>query len=301
MVIFYLFVRSYHIIMMLLPILVIISSIFLSHVDSFYISKQLPSKTSSHLLFSSIDSTTSSENKLIGTTLLCNYTGFNGLQSMPAYITLQDKSKAKFWSGIESVKPGFWRIIPSENPEFMTLEVTHPVLPEYLLFFDIWEPTILWTGDINIRDNIIQNGKITTNKNRFGIFPYKDEMAVFDARLVANLADVPKLNLPNFSDQSFIAPFDFESPYDMKQYPQYFSPEFREYFFSVEEALARGEEPPKRPQTFFVPNPSSRDDSSSVDSVGTGFDSDAVRGKSLKSKGSKLSTDSKAFGKKNKK
>jgi len=291
--------------------LLLISFLALGH--SFQVSKL--SKIKFRLLSSttpttdsSSSSSSNSESKLIGTTLLCNYTGFNGLQSMPAYITLQDQSKAKFWGGMESLKPGFWRLIPAtdKSTDVLTLEITHPVLPEYLLFFDIWEPTILWTGDINVRDNSIQNGKITTNKNKFGIFPYKDELAVFDAQLVANLADVPKLNLPNFSDQAFIAPFDFESPYDMKQYPQYFSPEFREYFFSAEEALARGEEPPKRPKSFFVPNPDSRvDESGNVVGGGNNNDNDddMVRGKSLKSKGAKTNdSNSKAFGsKKNKK
>ena len=289
-----------------MSLLFLLLTSFLGYGSSFHISKLSKNIRSSvdSRVFSSTTSndlssiSTNTETKLIGTTLLCNYTGFNGLKSMPAYITLQDKSQAKFWGGMESLKPGFWRLISTDKPDYLTLEVTHPVLPEYLLFFDIWEPTILWTGDINIRDNTIQNGKITTNKNKFGIFPYKDELAVFDARLAANLADVPKINLPNFSDQSFIAPFDFESPYDMKQYPQYFSPEFREYFFSAEEALARGEEPPRRPKSFFVPNPDSRgDDSGSEGGVGSASGSDGVRGKSLKTKGSKNdSVNSKAFG-----
>lgn len=284
----------------------LISLLIIHHGNSFQISYHRQQSIRTRKLFSSTPdaittlSTESSEAKLIGTTLLCNYTGFGGLQSMPAYITLQDKSQAKFFGGMESLKPGFWRLVPSDTPDVLTLEVTHPVLPEYLLFFDIWEPTILWTGDINVRANTIQNGKITTNKNRFGIFPYKDELAVFDAKLVANTADIPKIELPNFADQSFIAPFDFESPYDMKQYPQYFSPEFKEYFFSAEEALARGEEPPKRPKSFFVPNPNSRaGDAGDEDSNGGGAD-DAVRGKSLKTKSAKSGNDfkSKAFGKK---
>jgi hypothetical protein len=49
-------------------------------------------------------------------------------------------------------------------------------------------------------------------------------------------------------------PDDFLSPNDMKRYPEIFAPEFVDWWFSVEDALARGETPPSRPKAFFVPN-----------------------------------------------
>lgn len=194
----------------------------------------------------------------IGRTLYCNLTGF-GIEKINPCISLNEKSVALFSNGIEASKPGFWRVLVDNN-NVATLEITHPVPPEYLLFFDIWETSLLWKGEIDLNKNSnnsrlsLTNGKVLTNKKRFGIFPYVDTLATFDAIIYNKDEIAPKTILPNFNKQLWLAPEDFDSPYDMKRYPQYFDPDFIEYFFAVEEALAKGEEPPARPKLVFVPD-----------------------------------------------
>ena len=111
---------------------------------------------------------------LIGSTLQCKFTGF-GVEDMNAFIKLNDKSQATFSGGVESLTPGYWRIVDVGNDSTI-IEITHPVLPEYLLFYDIWEKSILWKGKFNKNTMTIENGEVVTNKKRFGIFPYTDTL-----------------------------------------------------------------------------------------------------------------------------
>ena len=232
---------------------------------SFHINKWVKSFKSNSMLMTSSGSI---ETDLIGKTLYCNLVGF-GVELLNPCIKLNDKSSAVFFNGMESLKPGFWRVIEDKNSNIATIEITHPVKPEYLLFFDIWETSILWKGEIDLKNmdlnNLkLTNGKVLTNKKRFGIIPYVDTLGTFDAKIYNNDEEVPKAILPKFSKQNFLAPEDFDSPYDMKRYPQYFDPEYVEYFFAVEEALAKNEQPPLRPKPFFVPTATATDDESST-------------------------------------
>jgi hypothetical protein len=52
------------------------------------------------------------------------------------------------------------------------------VLPEYMLFFDLWEASILWRGKLDPFNNKITDGEVITNKKRFGIFPYTEVLGV---------------------------------------------------------------------------------------------------------------------------
>lgn len=115
-----------------------------------------------------------------------------------------------------------------------TVEITQPVLAEYMLFFDLWEPSILWRGRIDPFTNKIVDGEVITNKKRFGLFPYTETLATFTADLLMPGVKLPNVNLPNFADLKFLPPDDFDSPFDMKRYPQYFDPEFVDYFFATE-------------------------------------------------------------------
>lgn len=188
---------------------------------------------------------------LTGYTILCEFTGF-GVANMTCSMKLKDKFEVEFGRGIQSSSPGFWRTIKFENGD-MYLEATHPVLAEYMLFFDIWDPKLLWRGKIDLQTSKIIDGEVTTNKKRLGIFPYKETLAVFSGNICAPNIEIPYVKIPSLLDQSFFPPEDFVSPYDMKRYPQYFSTEFIDWWFSVEDALAEGLEPPKRPKPYFTP------------------------------------------------
>ena len=249
-------------------------------------------------LYSDLPSTSTATDQieigLIGSTLQCKFTGF-GVEDMNAFIKLNDKSQATFSGGVESLTPGYWRIVDIGNDIDSTIiEITHPVLPEYLLFYDIWEKSILWKGKFNKNTMTIENGEVVTNKKRFGIFPYTDTLgmlytilytainvissfilfhlslyicilysiipilydyivyylyclypslyiytilyiATFTARILPKNQPLPLIPLPSFTNQQFLVPIDFDSPYDMKRYPQYFDPEYVNYFFEREE------------------------------------------------------------------
>jgi len=51
----------------------------------------------------------------------------------------------------------------------------------------------------------------------------------------------------------------------MKRYPELFDPEFVEWWFSVEDALARGDTPPPRPKAFFSPKKAPVEPNSAAD------------------------------------
>ena len=152
-----------------------------------------------------------------------------------------------------------------------------------MLFFDLWEPSILWRGRLDAASEKIVEGEVITNKKRFGLFPYTETLATFEADLLAPGKKLPTVILPSFGDQRFAVRFqlkgpfidpillfqgkfdakltvanfysithfksrrnpyldtpyyqppdDFDSPFDMKRYPQFFDPEFVEYFFQSE-------------------------------------------------------------------
>lgn len=77
------------------------------------------------------------------------------------------------------------------------------MLPEYMLFFDLWEPSILWRGRLDSASDKIVEGEVITNKKRFGLFPYTETLATFEAELLAPGKKLPTVNLPSFSDQRF--------------------------------------------------------------------------------------------------
>jgi hypothetical protein len=47
-----------------------------------------------------------------------------------------------------------------------------------MLFFDLWEASILWRGKLDPFNNKITDGEVITNKKRFGIFPYTEVLGV---------------------------------------------------------------------------------------------------------------------------
>ena len=60
-------------------------------------------------------------------------------------------------------------------------------------------------------------------------------IATFTARILPKNQPIPTILLPSFTNQQFLVPIDFDSPYDMKRYPQYFDPDYVNYFFEREE------------------------------------------------------------------
>ena len=179
------------------------------------------------------------------------FDGF-GVKNMTCGIILQDNFAVEFTNGISSKKPGFWRAIKYDDGR-ETLEATHPVISEYMLFFDIWEDSILWRGNLNKASMTIEEGTVITNKKRFGIFPFTEVLATFTAKILRSNENLPEVELPSFKAQRFLPPDDFSNPNDMKRYPELFDPEFVEWWFAVEDALAKGESAPQRPKPYFVP------------------------------------------------
>lgn len=79
-----------------------------------------------------------------------------------------------------------------------------------MLFFDLWEPSLLWRGRLDIANNKVVEGEVTTNKKRFGLFPYTETLATFEAELLAPGQKLPTVVLPNFSDLRFTVRFEFK-------------------------------------------------------------------------------------------
>jgi hypothetical protein len=61
--------------------------------------------------------------------------------------------------------------------------------------------------------------------------------ATFEADLLMPGVKLPNVELPSFEDLRFAPPNDFDSPFDMKSYPQLFDPAFVEYFFQSEVSI----------------------------------------------------------------
>ena len=170
--------------------------------------------------------------------------------NVPALFSLERDFKVRF-KGVDSATPGFWRVIKYDDGR-ETLECNHPLIPEYLYFFDIWEPSILWRGELDMNNMKILSGEVTTNKKRFGIFPYTETLATFTADIYPpNSDNVPVLDVPNLKDIAIIPPENFDSPYDMKQHPNIFNPEFVEWWFENEDSIANSNQEVKRPKPFW--------------------------------------------------
>ncbi len=205
---------------------------------------------------------------LTGYTMDVTFTGFNAY-NMSCAIELKEKFQVEFSRGLLSPTPGFWRVIGYDGGAEM-IEATQPVTAEYMFFFDIEEPSILWRGQIDKANMKITDGVVITNKKRFGLIPYTETLATFSANLVSPGTALPGIRVPKLSDQQFVPPIDFEDPNDMKRFPQLFDPDFVSWWFSVEDSLARGERPPKKTKKFFSPDPKATADGnvSSVDDIG---------------------------------
>ena len=99
----------------------------------------------------------------------------------------------------------------------------------------------------------IINGQVTTNKKRFGLFAYEQELAKFEANLIEPGENVPIIDIPTLSEVPILPPDDFLTPFDMKLHPEIFDPEYVDWFFETEEKLALSQTPPPRPRPFWVP------------------------------------------------
>jgi len=193
-----------------------------------------------------------SDRDLAGNNLWISFTGF-GVVDMNFAIELKENFKAVYSRGLESREPGFWRVVRYDDGK-ETVEITQPLLPEYLYFFDIWEASILWRGELNMATGRVENGEVITNKKRFGLFPYTEVLATFSADLMGPESRLPDVVVPELNDQNFVMPVDFNVPGDMKKYPDLFNKDYVDWMFQVEDATVRGETPPPRPRAFFVPN-----------------------------------------------
>lgn len=183
---------------------------------------------------------------------MISFSGFGGVVDMPCGMEFKDNFKVGYSRGVESSESGFWRVVKYEDGREQ-IEATQPVLPEWMFFFDIWESSILWRADLDYENGKLTNGAVITNKKRFGIFNYQEELATFEGELYMPGEKLPDVLVPKSSDQNYLPPNDFISPLDMERYPDIFADSYRRWWFSVEDKLAYGETPPPRPQAFFVP------------------------------------------------
>jgi len=99
---------------------------------------------------------------LTGYKLSLKFDGFGGI-GLVGGMELEDGFKVKFSQGIESIEPGFWRVVKYEDGR-ECIEATQPVTPEYMFFFDIWEPSILWRGELDFDTMRVVKGEVVTNK-----------------------------------------------------------------------------------------------------------------------------------------
>lgn len=206
--------------------------------------------------------------------LWVTFTGFNA-ENMNCGITLKPKFEVEFSRGVLAAKPGFWRIIGyDQGKEYV--EATQPVTAEYMFFFDITEPSILWRGSIDKVNMKVTDGVVITQKKRLGIFPYTETLATFTADILSPKENLPDVRVPKFSDQVLLPPANFIDPNDMKQFPEIFDPDFVKWWFANEDAVAKGLPPLSRPKAFWVPDPNAK----VVDQEGTvSSDSEDLGGK----------------------
>lgn len=223
--------------------------------------------------------------------LWCTFTGF-GTENATCALVLKPNFKVEYSRGISSYSEGFWRVIKMTDGKEV-VEATHPVLPEYMLFFDIWEPNILWRGNLDMSAMRVTGGQVLTTKKRFGLFPYQEVLATFTAEIFVPGQELPAVDLPNYSDLRFDPPDDFETPYDMQLYPELFDPEYVQWFFASEEAVAKGLPPPPRPKAVFRPDPRARSRESD-----DGYAEEEESFRSRRSAASSKPSSSTAFGKK---
>lgn len=183
---------------------------------------------------------------------MITFSGFGGVVDMPCGMEFKDKFQVTYSRGVESSEPGFWRVVKYEDGREQ-IEATQPVLPEWMFFFDIWESSILWRADLDYENGKLKNGVVITNKKRFGVFSYQEELATFEGEIYMPGEKLPDIVVPKSKDQKYVPPNDFISPLDMERYPEVFADSYRRWWFSVEDKLAYGEAPPPRPRAFFVP------------------------------------------------
>jgi hypothetical protein len=189
---------------------------------------------------------------MTGYGLLCKFSGF-GVVNMTCTMEFKSNNEVKYGGGIESLKPGQWRVI-RYNDGRQEVEATLPLLPEHMYLLDLWDSSLLLRGELDMFNMRVSNGEMVTNKKRFGLIPYKETVGTFEADLFSPKDKLPVFDVPKVSDLSFLPPEGFNDPRDMKKYPQLFDPEFVEWWFAVEDSMARGQQPPMRPRAFFTPS-----------------------------------------------
>jgi len=231
--------------------------------------------------------------ELGGYGIVCTFNGF-GVDGMQCNMEFKSNAEVIFSGGITSAKPGNWRVVKySDGRE--EVEINHPILPEYMFFFDLWKPSVLWRGKLDLNSKKIVDGEVTGEKKILGFIPQSTTVATFTAKIYSPEEALPKRDIPKFSDQKFSPPSDFDDPGDMKRFPEIFALDFQDWWFTVEDAMARGEKPPQRPKPFFVPTgkPREEDDDDASSSAEGSQGKKELRGR--KGKGTRGSCKSGGF------
>lgn len=205
--------------------------------------------------FKTIDTPEPSSNTAVDLTNYSMWITFEGfsVKQMDFGLELLKDFKSKFTRGLSARELGYWRTIKMTDGGDL-FETTHPILPEMMYFFDILETNILWRGKLDMVNMKIYDGEVITNKKRLGIFPYTEILATFTGKIYNPNEKLP-VEVPKETTLYFAPPVDFETPYDMKRYPEIFDPEFVDWWFANENALSNGKDPVPRPKNSFFPKP----------------------------------------------
>jgi hypothetical protein len=172
--------------------LVVVLSVFIYTSNGFNLIR--PKIEKRNVIYSTLNAEASSEIDFVGYKLWCTFTGF-GAVNMTNGIEFKEKSQTDFALGVTASGPRYWRLINNGDNK-ITIETTHPVRPEYMLFFDIWEPTLLWKGDLDFTSMKVSNGVVLSRKKFLGIFPYTDTIATFTADVLKPEEDFPNIAMP---------------------------------------------------------------------------------------------------------
>ena len=184
-------------------------SVFVTSIDALYrhITTSIPTRITSALRRYSTTSDDVAKQeldgrfeKLVGTFVRTRFSGFDGLTDMTCNMELMTNFAVKFSGGIDSYLPGYWRAVVLDSGE-ERLEISHPVLPEMMFFFDLTEPNILWKGKLDMKSMTVTGGEISATKKRFGLIPYTETLGSFSGDLLPISEKTKGEKAPKFSNQ----------------------------------------------------------------------------------------------------
>jgi hypothetical protein len=178
--------------------------------------------------------TENNEMDLAGHALWVTYTGFE-VENMTFAMEFQENNKVKFCKGLTGADLGFWRVLKTDDgSDNLIVEATHPLKLEHMFFMNVNANQLLWRGVYDKAAGKVINGEVTANMKRFFLFPYTKSCATFTADVYLPGQALPEFRFPDISKLPANSPEGFNSPLDMKRFPELFDPEYVEWWFACE-------------------------------------------------------------------